>query len=120
MAGVYFIVVSDKDGKGVRHIRIDRADEERVCNHRGGRRVAVMMPREERKHGEDKWERRVYDGLYAAIEAMRRPFKLMQPVLGSPYYALMEQRWSSEDEEAGAKLHWGTLERKGNFYDKAV
>ena len=53
MPGVYFIVVSEKQGKRVRHVRIDCEEEDKVCNNRGGRRVAVMMPREERIEGSE-------------------------------------------------------------------
>ena len=85
MPGVYFIVVSDKEARGVRHVKIEKADY--------GMRVAMLMPTNS-KEKEHAWERCVFDNLKQAIAAAEKPYKMMHPVGGSKYYTNLQRHRS--------------------------
>lgn len=84
MAGVYFIVVSGKDGATVRHIQLDRADE----GDRQMRTVSVRVPVVD-VEGRKAFEIKVYDHLFAAIDAIRNPYRLEHALTSSPYEAAL-------------------------------
>lgn len=88
MAGVYFVVLCDQDGAGVRHVKIERAAEEAA---KGRRPVCVQLPtpRERRREGSERRETRVCGSVWEAVEAMREPYRLRAAVGPSVYYSAL-------------------------------
>lgn len=75
MAGVHFVVLSERDGTRVRHVRLERAEAA------GGRGLAVQMPAQG-----GVWERRLFDSVAGAVEAMRGAYRMVRALGPSPYY----------------------------------
>lgn len=85
MAGAYFIVVSGRDAASVRHIQLTRAGD---AADQHVRSVAVRVPvGAADESGKKGYEIKIYDHLFAAVEALREPYRLKHPLSGSPYAA---------------------------------
>ena len=83
MPGVYFIVVSGKDGASVRHIQLERAGE---ASDRHVRSVCVRMPVVD-ESGKRGYEIQIFDHLFLAVQA----YRLLHALTESPYCALVKR-----------------------------
>lgn len=78
MAGVYFVVASSMDGLSVRHIQLEKVGDPQ------GRSVAVKMPVID-ESGKKRYEIKLFDHLFVALEALLEPYHLKHPLSSSPY-----------------------------------
>lgn len=90
MSGVFFVVVSDREARTVKHVRIDRVA--------GSRRVSVALAADEQQP--QQVVQREFDGLSEALSAMRRPLRLKHPLVHSRYWTALEQELQRRQQRA--------------------
>lgn len=84
MDGVYFIVVSDRDGRSVRHVKIEGESD-------GSGKVWLMVPTvDDAEARKEVLRREVYGSIGEAVNSVRRVFRMKHPVGNSRYWLATE------------------------------